>query len=401
MMRITRIAAMQLRLSFQNKSTLFTAFILPVLFTVFFSSVFTSMGNEFPIYIDDQDKSEYSSRLIELIEESNTYSVNEISESKINDKINDRYIEVGFVIPNGFGEEVKDGKKSSLKVIRVKNSNEAGTIHTVTGFIQKLQNTVKVANLSIDMVKDNTVTSEADIKEWHKKVYDEANKQWKYPKVSTSFEYMTREVQSNVNGDSIQASIGYLALFLCFTIVFGVGSILNEKEEGTLKKLLISPSSTREIMIGKYTGTFLMGLIQVSVLILFGIFIIKVNWFNNPTLIIVLLLAYLYALVSLGMLLVGIVKNFTQLNVIGTILIMGTGMIGGTWWSIEMAPKWMQLLSKFTPQGWFMVGAIDIIKNGATISQVLKPIGVLVLMGSIGLLIALKFINFKRILEFE
>src|SRR5918993_6008513 len=61
---------------------------------------------------------------------------------------------------------------------------------------------------------------------------------------------------------------GMALLFLMYTVSYGGRSILAERSQGTLPRLLVSPTMTFQVLGGKVLGIFFMGVAQVGILIL-------------------------------------------------------------------------------------------------------------------------------------
>ena len=61
---------------------------------------------------------------------------------------------------------------------------------------------------------------------------------------------------------------GMALMFLMYTVSYGGRSILAERSQGTLPRLLVSPTSNAQFLGGKVLGVFLMGVAQVGILIL-------------------------------------------------------------------------------------------------------------------------------------
>ena len=71
---------------------------------------------------------------------------------------------------------------------------------------------------------------------------------------------------------------GMALLFLMYTVSYGGRSILQERSQGTLPRLMISPTSNTQVLGGKVLGIFLMGVAQVGILILASTIFFRVQW---------------------------------------------------------------------------------------------------------------------------
>ena len=56
----------------------------------------------------------------------------------------------------------------------------------------------------------------------------------------------------------------------------------------------------------------------------------------------------------LALLLGSLAKTENQAAGLGVFFTMVLAALGGCWWPIEIAPRWMQQLQLFTPTGWTM-----------------------------------------------
>ena len=397
MKKVIELVKMQLRLSFQSKATIIFTFIMPILFTILFSFS-DSPPDKYTFYIADQDNSFYSSNLINMINKSDSYKVEELKEKELNKLISEQKVEVAFVISKGFAKSIEEQSNPTIKVIKMNEVSDTGTVHSISSYINKVQQISAIYNMFITILKESEINSSEKLNKLKDDIYTKAVAQWEEPIIKADFKYLEVNNEKKYNYKS-QSSAGYLAFFLCYAMVLGAGEILREKEEGTLKRLLVSSVSKNQILFGKLIGTFILGLMQIILLVSFGMLAFKVNWLKEPFLIIILLLAYLFSLVSIGMLLTGIVKSYAQLNAIGILLIVSTGMIGGTWWPLEIAPEWMQTLSKLTPQGWFMKAATGILWDKIMVIDVWYSVGVLLLMGIISIMISTRIIDLKKMLS--
>lgn len=395
MMKIFEIVRMQLRLNFQSKSSIFFYLIMPVIFTFLFSMT-EDEPEKMTLYIADLDNSFYSQTVISMVEKTGLYDIKPTSYEEVNDHIaNEDGVLAGFVIPKGFGISISQKLVPDLKVISVTETASAGTEYIFISAINKLRQSVIIADMTSGILRNyedmNVVSS------WREKVIVDSLAQWDAPMAETHFSYADKSMSVNKTGN--QSSAGYLAFFLCYAMVLGAGGLLIEKENGTLKRLLTVSVTKNQILTGKFLGTFFLGLVQIVIMVAFGSLVVKVNWLLHPFWISILLLTYLFALVSLGMLLSGLVKTHSQLNAIGILLIVGTGMLGGTWWPLEIAPVWMQHVAKIVPQSWFMTSAINLLGNSFNIPNILKSVGVLIGMGLTSILISTRLVSIKKLID--
>jgi ABC-2 type transport system permease protein len=118
---------------------------------------------------------------------------------------------------------------------------------------------------------------------------------------------------------------------------------------------------------------FVMILVQLVVLVLFGQIFLDVGYFRLPfaTLLMILVTALWSA--SLG-LLIGIAAKTDEQVVIFSILVMLVlAGLGGAWMSLEFTSQTFQTIGHFTPTAWAIDGFENIVVRGLDLESVWLP----------------------------
>jgi len=189
------------------------------------------------------------------------------------------------------------------------------------------------------------------------------------------------EEQQDVPIGFSQASPGNMVIFSMFFIVYGASSILLEREQGTLRRLLTMPVSKLSILGGKLLGVFIAGVTQISLLVIVGQVAFNVPWGQSPAALAAMIVAFAFCITSMGMLLAALVRTYAQIDAMSMMLILPLAGLGGAMWPIEIVPDFMQKIATYLPTGWAMRGFQDIIIRGFGLAEVLPAAGVLVLFG--------------------
>lgn len=156
---------------------------------------------------------------------------------------------------------------------------------------------------------------------------------------------------------------GMAVAFLMYTVALGGRSILTERDKGTLSRLLISPTSTTQVLAGKVVGIFLTGVAQVSVLIVASSLLFGLRWgsFFGVVLLIVTVSA---AATGWGLLLASLANRPSQVASSGTALMLVFGILGGSFVQIPFTGP-LATLSKITPNAWAIEGFMSLSQGGA------------------------------------
>jgi linearmycin/streptolysin S transport system permease protein len=188
---------------------------------------------------------------------------------------------------------------------------------------------------------------------------------------------------------------GYAVFFALFGINAAAATILQEKEDGTFRRLLIAPIQKYALLGGKLLAQFILTLMQLFVLFSIGYFAFHLDIGSWPA-VIALLVCTSFAATGLGILLVSIVKTRRQLNPIVTLVVLITSAIGGAWWPLFLEPQWMQSIAKLGITAWAMEGLNGIMILGKDFTQVLPDMLGLLAYGIICFVIAMRFFRFEQ-----
>jgi ABC-2 type transport system permease protein len=124
--------------------------------------------------------------------------------------------------------------------------------------------------------------------------------------------------------------------FALFTGQNGILSMYDERKNGTLQRILVSPTPRWNILGGKLVGVLVSVVFQLLVLILaltaVGSLIeghLAFIWGTDFVKLVLVVLAVSVAVSGLGMFLAGVLKGIEQANIVGSVLNIALGVLGG------------------------------------------------------------------------
>lgn len=188
---------------------------------------------------------------------------------------------------------------------------------------------------------------------------------------------------------------GYAVFFALFGINAAAGTILQEKEDGTFRRLLIAPVQKYALLGGKLLAQFILTLAQLTFFFIFGYFAFHLNISSLPA-VIALIIGASFAATGLGILLVSVVKTRRQLSAIVPLVVLVSSAIGGAWWPLFIEPQWMQQIAKVGVTAWAMEGLNGVMILGKDFAQVAPDILGLLAYGLICFVIALRLFRFQE-----
>jgi ABC-2 type transport system permease protein len=174
---------------------------------------------------------------------------------------------------------------------------------------------------------------------------------------------------------------GMALMFLMYTVSNGGRTILTERSQGTLPRLLVSPTTPAQALGGKMIGIYLVGVTQMLILIYGTSLIFGVQWGDNDG-VQALVLAAVFAAVGWGMLITAFAHTPSQVSMMGSAVMLTFGLLGGTFINMDTMPAWFHYITRISPNSWGIDGFTTLAQGGG-LQDVLVPILALLIMGSV------------------
>jgi len=120
-----------------------------------------------------------------------------------------------------------------------------------------------------------------------------------------------------------------------------------------------------------------MALVQMFLLVGFGVLVMKLNWGREPLALFVLLLASALAAAAFGTTMGTFIKTEGQASGLSIMFGMVFAMMGGCWYPLELFPPAVQNAVKVLPTTWAMQGMLTLGLRGGGLVDILPEVGVL------------------------
>ncbi len=186
---------------------------------------------------------------------------------------------------------------------------------------------------------------------------------------------------------------GYLVMFVFFAAAIASTDIIRERRNRTLERMLATSVRKESILGGIYLGGVFRGLVQIIIFWGVGIIAFKVDLGYAPWA--VFLLSFLTILMSaaFSVMLATVANTERSVSALAVLVSLILAPLGGCWWPLFIAPKWMQFLAKITPHGWANDGFNKLMLFGATGGDVMW--NMLVLFGFAAAFIIVAILRFR------
>jgi len=392
MRRILALAWLNLLQLFRNPAELMGLVGLPVLLTLLFGSAFGGAGEEpMQVLMVDEDGSPRAAQVQMLLDEEPSLETSAVARSEAEQLISEGEAAVAVIVAEGFGDDVQKGT-AVIEVLRDPASESAFAVLSVAqGVATRMSGDAAAAHIMVLAAQPESLDFD--------NAYEDADSEWEpVPPISAEGETV---VASDVRGDEVLAtgatlsSIGFTVWFILFMTFGSAGGILEEREQGTLRRLLVAPASRGTLVGGKVLGVFSTASVQAFILVAIGALLFAVPWGNNPTAVFMVLGSYILAATGLAILVSALVRTRDQMAGLSPIFATGLAMLGGCLWPIEVVSPFMQTIAKLTPTGWAVMGLTDIVARNQGIEAAIVPTIVLLGFSAVTLGLGVRFLKFE------
>jgi ABC-2 type transport system permease protein len=218
-----------------------------------------------------------------------------------------------------------------------------------------------------------------------------------------AIEVISEDLEGEASEGGLMAFVAYIyaayiVLFIFFVVGMCAESIQDEREMGTLRRLVAAPIPRGAVIGGKMLGYMLIPCLQAVLLFTIGNLAFGIPLGRSPAGLIVLTIVVAGVSTSMGLLLATLVKSKKQASDIGMLLGFVLGFAGG---AIPIAPLLMtrmegpfSILSRIVPHTNAIEAYYRLIAENASLIDILPEIGILVVMILVFLLIATRRFRF-------
>ncbi len=353
------IAGRDLRQRLRDRSALLVAIVVPLVLASIFGLIFRNVTGghiTFTVGVVDQDHGPaaraFVSRALGPLEQQGLLKVQmENSLSAGRSAADQGKVAATFVLPAGFSTAVGHG---GVPVLRVLGSPDQPIGTQVAESIAQSYaaqiDTVRIAAATLHLPSASPA------------LFAAARDPVRLADVSTK--------SKQLSAGTFYAA-GMAVFFLFFTVQFGVSSILDERRDGTLARMLVAPIPRSSVLVGKLLTSIVLGVISMTVLALATHFLLNAHW-GNPFAVAILIVSGVLAATAVMALVATVARTPDQATAWQAMVALVLGMLGGTFFPVSQAGGLLAALSLGTPQAWFMRG-IENLVGGGGVGVVLGP----------------------------
>lgn len=380
MKKIFAIAWKDAIIRFASSSELLFFIILPIIFT-FLLAGGTPSGDEdnrIRLLVVDEAQTAISKEIIRELENSTAVRSEVVSRDEAQSQFDERRASAVFIIPAGIDiVSLQDGSAEVELLQQPNNINATVAERAVLTAIRRVSSAVSAAQNAVSVREaKQPFTNETEKQAYFESSLELAQSiQEDAPERVTVVEGLTKDdVEYDPRANS---SAGQMITWV-FIPLFGISALFAyERQGGTLRRLLTTPSRKATFLLGTISGQVAMALVQMLLLVGFGVLVMKLNWGREPLALFVLLLCAALAAAAFGTTMGTFIKTEGQASGLSIMFGMVFALMGGCWYPLELFPPSIQTAVKILPTTWAMQGMLDLGLRGGGLVDILPEAGVL------------------------
>jgi ABC-2 type transport system permease protein len=180
------------------------------------------------------------------------------------------------------------------------------------------------------------------------------------------------------------AILAILILFFGFLLT-GI-SVLRERSQGTMERLMASPATRMDIVGGYLLGFLLFALLQTLIIFFYMVYVIKINYTGELWEILIFQVIIGIGAVCLGTFFSVFARNEFQMMQFIPLIILPQMFLCGLLWPVEQMPNYLQWIASFLPLTYGVEGIRAMMLQGQGLPDIGKDIGILAAY-AVGLLV--------------
>jgi ABC-2 type transport system permease protein len=347
--------------------TLTMVLLLPVLEMFLFAYAISLTVDHIPTAVADLSKDARSRAFVEALTASGYFDVEMYveNEAEVIRVIDEGQVKVGVVIPPDFATQVERGNGQALVILDGSDSTTVSAGYSAASAVaQSMAMELTVEKVSRMGAAVGMLSSTSSL-----------NDDGSLP-IYTS----ARILYNPDKDDMIFVVPGLTAILLqVMTIGQAAVAVVRERELGVAEQILVTPARPIELLIGKMAPNLALTVIDLLIIVLFGIFWFGVPFVGSPWLFAWLSLLFIVSGLGLGLLISTVAKTQKQAQQLTMLFMMLCMLLTGLVYPREPMPVVVRAAGSLIPATYFIRIARGIITKGVGLSFMWQDVLILVI----------------------
>ncbi len=191
---------------------------------------------------------------------------------------------------------------------------------------------------------------------------------------------------------------GLLGVILTMTMVLMTGlAMTRERERGTFENLLSTPALPLEVMTGKIVPYIIIGLVQVTLILIAARWIFTVPMQGSLLALYVVVVLFIAANLTLGITFSSLARNQLQAMQLTFFFFLPSILLSGFMFPFRGMPDWAQALGSLLPLTHFLVLVRGILLKGSGLVELWPAVWPILLFMAVVIAVGLRF--YRRTLD--
>lgn len=374
------IAVKDLRLRVRDRSAVILGLIAPLSLALVFNfifgdDVFAGPGDSFrPTYgLVDEDGGVVGEAFVDMLESLEADGIVRVA-AMTRDEAERLVEEFGdfatyFVLPSGLSRAVEQGRPATIEIVAPVDDPVATQI--ARSIAEDFSSSVATTQLALAAAVAIDPRGDAELMAAASKVTN--------PIGVGRIDATVRQLDG-----ATYLSAGMAVFFSFLTVSFGVASVFEERDEGTLSRLLAAPMSSVSVLAAKAISSFALGVVSMAMLVVLSSILVGARW-GDPLgvglLVVALVLAAMATMAVVG----AAAKTPEGARNVQTMIALTLGVLGGAFFPISQAGGLVGRLTLLTPHAWFMRGLGDLAGGSGAASVLPAAVGLVAFAVVVGI----------------
>ncbi|HEY3316286.1 MAG TPA: ABC transporter permease [Bacillota bacterium] len=403
-MRLVELAKKDVLLILRDRKALMLIIVMPFILTAIlggalggmFREPASAIGGAFSLMVANQDRGEVGGYLVKAFQADDLKALLTPKPVATRDEalaaVDKKEARVALVIPADFSERVLKGEPAAIEVYQHPESPLRGSIveAIATAFTDHLSAVGTATTTGVNIWVKSGVVRPQDLAQAAAALAGQLQAVGEQAGLQ-QVRYQPVEPRKGVTAFQYYAAAMAVMFCLFATTSSGSRSFLTEREDGTLPRLLTTPTPGWQIVAGKLVGTFLNAVLEMVTLIVATTLIFRVSWGHSPLGLAVMVLAVSLGASGVAIFIASISRNSKIADLISMLFIQLSALIGGSMVPLSTLPEGARKVSLFTFNG-IANNAFVSIMEGRPLSVIVAPALILAVAG-----LALALIGSRRL----
>jgi ABC-2 type transport system permease protein len=373
--RILSLARAEVLHVVRDRATMAQVLVVPIVQLLVLSNAATFAIRDTAAYVVDLDKTATSRGLVRRFAASGHFTIVEQSNSQAlsNDALLDGRVTMVLTIPDDFESSlVRTGSAPVQVVVNAEKGSAAGIVQSYAARIltsysaeltPELRPSFRAAQSDSPPPSRGSPRIDVRVRSWYNPTLD--YRDYMVPGILVSLVTLIGTLLTSQN-------------------------IAREKELGTLEQLNVTPITRGQFIAAKLLPFWALALVDLAIGLTVGWLVFDIPIRGSLLLLFGVAAIYLVVALAIGLFVSTLVETQQQAMFVTFFIMMVYLLMSGLFTPIDSMPRWVQILSEFTPVRHFVQISRAILVKGAGLAEIVRPLVILVVYGAVMLTLAVR-----------